>query len=83
VPGASAPKRQKGEKGSVPETVADWLQCWQENKLDKQTMTVLKDFCKSKSLPVSGKKDDLVKRVHAKLEEIAAEEANAVKAEGM
>ena len=41
---------------------------------------MLKEFYKSRELPVGGKKDDLVKRVHAKLEEIAAEEANAVSA---
>ena len=64
------------------QTTADWLQCWQERLLDKQTVPVLKEFCKSRELPLGGKKDDLVKRVHAKLEEIAAEEANAVKAEG-
>ena len=29
---------------------------------------------------MSGRKDDLVRRVHAKLEEIAAEEVNAVSA---
>ena len=78
----SAPKRQKVEKASVPETTADWLQCWQDRLLDKQTVGVLKEFCKSKALPVGGKKDDLVRRVYAKLEEIAAEEVNAVNAEG-
>ena len=77
-----AAKKQKVEKAAVPETTADWLQCWQDRLLDKQTVPVLKEFCKSRELPVGGKKDDLVKRVHAKLEEIAAEEVNAVGAEG-
>ena len=76
-----AAKKQKVEKAAVPETTADWLQCWQDRLLDKQTVPVLKEFCKSRELPVGGKKDDLVKRVHAKLEEIAAEEVNAVGAE--
>ena len=79
-PAGGAAKKQKVEKAAVPETTADWLQCWQERLLDKQTVPVLKEFCKSRELPVGGKKDDLVKRVHAKLEEIAAEEANAVNA---
>ena len=79
-PAGGAAKKPKAEKAAVPETTADWLQCWQERLLDKQTVPVLKEFCKSRELPVGGKKDDLVKRVHAKLEEIAAEEANAVSA---
>ena len=76
-----AAKKQKVERAAVPETTADWLQCWQGRLLDKQTVPVLKEFCKSRQLPVGGKKDDLVKRVHAKLEEIAAEEVYAVGAD--
>ena len=45
-----AAKKQKVEKAGVPETTADWLQCWQDRLLDKQTVPVLKDFCKSRAL---------------------------------
>lgn len=77
---SSGAKRQKVEKSAPPESVSDWLRCYREGSLDKQTMPLLKEFLKSQSLPVGGKKDDLVKRAHDKLAELHAEDANAVAA---
>ena len=70
-------KRQKVEKAAPPESVSDWLGCYRDGTLDKQTMPLLKEFLKAQSLPVGGKKDDLVKRAHDKLAELHAEDANA------
>ena len=52
----------------------------QEGTLEKQTVPVLKGFCKEHGLPQGGKKDEVAKRVHAKLEAMAKEDANAVTA---
>ena len=84
VAGASASgggaKRLKVEKAAPPESLTDWLQCYRAGSLEKQTVPLLKEFLKAQSLPVGGKKDDLVKRAHDKLAELHAEDANAVTA---
>lgn len=72
-----APAAAKGEGGSAPKKVKaevdpdsiDWKQLAADGQVKSKSMPVLKAFLKSRNLPVSGKKDDLVARVEEALQE--------------
>ena len=77
--GAGA-KRQKttapkAEKLGPPESFAEWLDAHNQERLESLTNAPLKAFCKEHSLPVGGKKGDLVARVHDFLQAFKEQEA--------
>ena len=79
VASGGASKKPKVEKVGPPQSLAEWISLWQSNGLSGQTAPILKAFCKERGLPVSGKKDDLIARLHDHLSDCAAED-NAARA---
>ena len=67
-------KKPRAPKADVPSGLADWLVAHARGELHTHTVARLKDFCKEQSLPTSGKKDDLLGRIRAFLDQRAAEE---------
>ena len=68
-----ASKRQKTgpkvEKLATPTSLAEWIAAHLQGRISTLTNPALKDFCKSRGLPVGGKKDDLLARIADHLEE--------------
>jgi hypothetical protein len=74
VASSSGAKRQKVEKVETPGCLADWVGLWQQGNLSSQTIPTLKAFCKEQGLPLAGKKDDLMARIHDHLVERTKED---------
>merc|ERR1719198_1138193 len=84
--GAKRQKTEKKEKAAPPSSLPEWMDAHLAGRLSSLTNPLLKDFCKTHGLAVSGKKDDLLARIHDYLEEEierqAAAEAGGAKAGG-
>jgi len=60
--GASSSKKIKTEAGEAT-SEADMRNLWQKQQIAKLTVSQLKDFCAVKSIPITGKKADIVERI--------------------
>ena len=56
-------------KLATPTSLAEWIAAHLQGRISTLTNPALKDFCKSRGLPVGGKKDDLLARIADHLEE--------------
>jgi len=75
--GSTAERPAKRQKAAVPESAADWLELYTRDGVEglrAQTAPTLKEYCRANSLALGGKKDDLVSRVSASLNERSREE---------
>jgi ATP-dependent DNA helicase 2 subunit 1 len=70
----AAPKEEKlSLSGSSP--MAEWVAAHMQGRLSTLTNPTLKEFLKEHGLPVGGKKDDLIARVHDFIELTIAQDA--------
>ena len=64
-----AAEKRRNAEGNAPIQMFDEIDIDPRKILDTKTVAKLKELCKEKELPVSGKKNDLIKRLYVKMME--------------
>jgi len=60
---APAAKKKKEDTGAADNAAIDWVDACHSGQIQKFTIQMLKDFLKTKKMPVSGKKQELIDRI--------------------